>query len=39
MLTLNRKEGESIILTINDQRIKIILSEAKRGPWTSKAFY
>jgi len=31
MLTLNRKEGESIILTINDQRVIIKLSEAKNG--------
>lgn len=31
MLTLNRKEGESIILTINDQRVNIILSQAKHG--------
>ena len=31
MLTLNRKEGESIILTFNEQRIKIVLSEAKHG--------
>ena len=31
MLTLERKEGESIILTINDQRVTILLSEAKRG--------
>lgn len=31
MLTLNRKEGESIILTINDQRVQIYLSEAKNG--------
>ena len=31
MLTLNRKEGESIILTFNDQRIEILLSEAKHG--------
>ncbi len=31
MLTLNRKEGESIILTLNDQRIEIVLTEAKLG--------
>ena len=31
MHTLNRKEGESIILTINDQRVQIYLSEAKHG--------
>lgn len=31
MLTLNRKEGESIILTINDKRVQIYLSEAKNG--------
>ena len=31
MLTLHRKEGESIILTFNDQRIEIVLSEAKCG--------
>lgn len=31
MLTLNRKEGESIILIVNDQRIEIVLSEAKYG--------
>ena len=31
MLSLNRKEGESIILTFNDQRIEILLSEAKHG--------
>lgn len=31
MLTLKRKEGESIILTINDQRVQIYLSEAKNG--------
>lgn len=31
MLTLNRKEGESIILTINDQRVIIKLSKAKNG--------
>ncbi len=29
--TLNRKEGESIIITINDQRVNFILSEAKNG--------
>ena len=32
MLTLSRKEVESIILTINDQRVQIYLSEAKNGP-------
>ena len=31
MLTLNRKKGESIILTLNDKRIEIVLSEAKHG--------
>ncbi len=28
MLTLNRKEGESIIPTIKDQKVKILLREA-----------
>lgn len=31
MLTLNRKEGESIILTINDLKVKILLSELRKG--------
>lgn len=31
MLTLNRKEAESIILTINDQKVKILLSESHTG--------
>ena len=31
MLTLNRKEAESNVLTFNDQRIEIVLSEAKHG--------
>lgn len=31
MLTLNRKEGESIILTINYQRVEIQLRELHKG--------
>ena len=31
MLTKNRKESESIILTINDQQITIVLKEVKFG--------
>ena len=31
MLTLNRKAGESILLTINDQSVKVLLSELHKG--------
>jgi len=31
MLTLNRKEGESIIITINDQKVRILLSGLRKG--------